>query len=350
MQYSTENKDTQMKEEPLISVIVPVYNVEKYVRPCIESIFRQGLVEKYFEVIIVNDGTQDRSMEMIVDIISQHTNIIVINQENQGLSIARNNGIMKAKGEYILMIDPDDLLVDNSLSVLLEKAIETRVDIVVADFLSIEADEINQIPLNIQQSLSFQEKNGEQLLLENLNPYQCYVWRSLFRRRFIIDNNIKFVPGICYQDVPFIHECYIKAQKCLKASWCLNIYRKNRKGAATASFNSKKSKDFCTAIAKTWELTKIPELSSMVEYKIKENVWTSFSLMLRLTCDYIKDSSERIKTIDFLKQVAPELSFKNGKKQEINTWFYRNMPHTLIRLRYLCRKNYKIVNTFYRHL
>ena len=86
-----------------LSIVVPVYNVEKYVRTCIESIFKQGLDEKCFEVIIVNDGSTDRSLEVITDIISQHSNIVVINQENQGLSVARNNGIAAAKGEYILM-------------------------------------------------------------------------------------------------------------------------------------------------------------------------------------------------------------------------------------------------------
>ena len=119
-----------------LSIIVPVYNVEKYIRPCIESIFRQGLDDADYEVIIVNDGTKDRSMEMIADIIAAHQNIAVINQENQGLSVARNNGIKVAKGEYILMPDPDDLLIENSLKPLLEKALETKVDLVVADFLT----------------------------------------------------------------------------------------------------------------------------------------------------------------------------------------------------------------------
>ena len=76
-----------------LSIILPVYNVEKYIRPCIESIFKQGLDDMDFEVIIVNDGSTDRSMEMIEAIINQHNNITVINQENQGVSVARNNGI-----------------------------------------------------------------------------------------------------------------------------------------------------------------------------------------------------------------------------------------------------------------
>ena len=139
------NKKTIMEEilGLQLSIIVPVYNVEKYVRPCMESIFRQGLDEDCFEVIIVNDGTEDHSMEVIQDIIDQHKNIIVINQENQGLSVARNNGIAMAKGGYILMPDSDDMLIDNSLKPLLEIAIETKADIIVADFLKMNSEEIN---------------------------------------------------------------------------------------------------------------------------------------------------------------------------------------------------------------
>ena len=108
-----------------LSIIVPVYNVEKYIRPCIESIFRQGLDETLFEVIIVNDGTKDRTIDMIAGIIHQHTNVTVINQDNQGLSVARNNGIAKARGQYIFMPDSDDLLIENSLNPLPETALNT---------------------------------------------------------------------------------------------------------------------------------------------------------------------------------------------------------------------------------
>lgn len=104
----------------LLSIIVPVFNVEEYIRPCIISIFRQGLSEDCFEVIIVNDGTKDHNMEGIQDIFELHKNITVLNQENQGLSVARNNGIAMAKGEHILMPDSDDLLIENSVKPLLD--------------------------------------------------------------------------------------------------------------------------------------------------------------------------------------------------------------------------------------
>jgi len=320
-----------------LSIIVPVYNVEKYIRACLESIFKQELNEEEFEVIIVNDGTKDRSMEAIQDIISLHKNISIINQENQGLSVVRNKGIAMARGEYILMPDSDDLLIDNSLSPLLETAISIKADLVVADFINMTDKEIESLkihPLQQETGFEYKEKTGEQLFLEDLNPFQCYVWRTLFRRDFLIRNKLTFVPGIYIQDVPFTHECYLKAQKCIKTSWLLNIYRRGHE-SATFSFNLKKVKDFCTAIAKTWELTHLDGLSIKVQDKLQEDVYTSFSMMTWVTTHKIAGVSDRIDVIDFLKQQAPDLWFRTGIRQKVVSYLYRYSPHLFIHLRYL---------------
>ena len=211
-----------------LSIIFPVYNVEKYVRKSFESIFKQGLDDADYEVIIVNDGTKDRSMEMIADIIAAHQNIAVINQENQGLSVARNNGIKVAKGEYILMPDSDDLLIENSLKPLLEKALETKVDLVVADFLTMTDEEIDNFYKEEfkQPELQYKKVVGEQIYLELLNPRKCFVWRTLYRREFLVAGNLTSYPGIRFQDIPFTHECYLKANNCIRTNIHLNIYRR----------------------------------------------------------------------------------------------------------------------------
>ena len=171
-----------------LSIIVPVYDVEPYIRACIKSVFKQGLDDNDFELIIVNDGTPDKSMEMITDIIKQHHNIAVIEQVNMGLSVARNNGISKAEGEYILMIDPDDLLIENSLSSLLDIALKTKVDLVVADFLKMTNEEIADYEPILQTEITIKEKTGEELFLEDLSPYECYVWHTLYKKEFILKN------------------------------------------------------------------------------------------------------------------------------------------------------------------
>ena len=318
-----------------LSIIVPVYNVEKYIRACIESLFRQGLDAERFEVIIVNDGTQDRSMEMIDDIIAAHSNISVINQENQGLSVARNNGIAAARGEYIYMPDSDDLLIGNSLKPLLEKALETKVDLVMADAVEINADEMPPDSTIQQSCLSIKEKTGSQMFIEDLYPYQCQVWRTIYRRDFIISNNIKFVPGIYYQDVPFTHECYLKAALGLRASWPIYIYRRDRKGAHTASFIQRNAHDFAVAISKTWELTKMPNLAPTLRAKLESDVYASFMKFIFSVLHSIKGRDNRIQATGFLHNQAPRMIFTFALRPKIESIFFYWSPKLFIDLRYL---------------
>lgn len=326
-----------------LSIIVPVYNVEKYIRACLESIFKQGLNDEDFEVIIVNDGTTDRSIEVIQDVISLHKNVSIINQKNQGLSTARNNGITAAKGEYILMPDPDDLLIENSLKPLLGKAIETKADLIVADFLKMTNEEIDNLQSIQQIDFSFQEKNGEQLFLEDLNPHECFVWRTLYRRDFMLENKLRFIPGVYCQDVPFTHEAYIKAKKCIRVHWLLNIYRKARTGSASVSFGKKKAFDYTIIIPKTWELTKLKDISPVVLYKLKNDIYTSFSLFVHEIFFGIKDKKYRIFLLKEIKKNAPDLFFTNGFNQWAHSILFRFFPDLyfyFVKLNILIRKRF----------
>lgn len=318
-----------------LSIIVPVYNVELYIRPCFESIFNQGLDDNDYEVIIINDGSTDKSMEMIADIICQHENIKIINQINQGLSVARNNGINAAMGEYIFMPDSDDLIIEHSLPKLLNVALKKEADIVVADFLKMNSYEIANKKIGPQLISEIKEKSGNELMIEDLNPRECFVWNALYKRQFLLKNNIQFVPGILYQDVPFNHECCIKAKKCIKASWLLNIYRTDRKGAATYSFNKKKAIDFCIAIAKTWELTQTYNMPPAVLRKLKNDVYVSFRTLIYATATYINDSSDRADVIKNLSQKAPSLKFNDGLQQKAVFILYKTFPMSLIIFRRL---------------
>ena len=326
-----------------LSIIIPVYNVEKYVHTCLKSIFMQGLDDTCFEVIIVNDGSTDRSIEMIYDIISQHNNITVINQENQGLSVARNNGITSAKGEYILMIDSDDLLIDNSVKPILNKAIETKVDLIVADFLQMSTDEINALKNGyIQQNkeLRIVEKTGEQLFMEDVDFHQPYVWRILYKREFIIQNQLKFHPGIYVQDKPFFYESYLKAKKCLISSQPIYIYRKHTDGISFY-MKDKYAKDYCYAIGMMWNLSNLETLAPRIKERMRDYVYmTVSSLVCRLTYE-LKDKNKSIEIIDYLKIVAPGLRFHHGTKQRLISFLLRHMPHTYIRLRFMYAKYFE---------
>lgn len=318
-----------------LSIILPVYNVEKYIRPCVESIIKQGLNEDCYEVIIVNDGTPDRSIEMIEDIIQQHNNIIVINQENHGLSVARNNGMKKATGNYILFVDSDDLIVENCLPFLMEKAIQSNADLIVADFKRMEDNEIDLLrkeSFSIQDNIKVQEKTGFSLFLEDLNPRECYVWRTIYRRDFLVRNNILFIPNICYEDIPFTHECYLKADKCLRINYPLYIYRIGHASITTA-INKKTGKDFGTVIAKTWELRHLKGLPPKVRMRLNDNVFATVSVLLYAVTHDVQEFADKRAIIKHLKEVAPSISFAHGKKQIFVNFMYKTMPYTFIFLR-----------------
>ena len=319
-----------------LSIIVPVYNVEKFIRPCIESIFKQSLDESRFEVIIVNDGSTDRSMEMIEDIIAQHNNITVINQENLSLSVARNNGIAAAQGEYILMPDSDDLLIENSLKPLLEKALEAKADLMVADFLMMEDYEIEHTNTSAlqQPAIEFKMKTGRELFLQDLNPYHWYVWRTLYRRDFIISNNLSFYPGIRYQDIPFTHECCLKANNCIRTNIVLNVYRR-WPGSSTRAYTIINSKHFITAIALTWKLRQIEGISSEIVYKLEENVYLLLRTMIYHTLHGIKQKKDRYALINYINFQAPDLNFTHSIQQRMITMMIKHMPHFFINVYYL---------------
>ena len=320
-----------------LSIIIPVYNVEKYIRTCIKSVFRQGIDENRFEVIIVNDGTPDRSIEVIADIVKEHKNTIITEQQNQGLSVARNNGIEKASGEYILWVDSDDLLIDNSLSYLLDKAISSKADLVVADFVKMTNEQIAQLqdkPLQ-QKDGRTQEKTGKELHTQDLNPYSCHVWRTLYKREFLNKNNLRFIPNIYFEDIPFTHQCYIEADLCLKVNWLLNIYRKGIV-SITSTFNKKKAFDYCLAISKTWELTKEESLNEQQIMKIQNDTFIHYSMLIySLTSCQTITRAEKTDVLYHLKKLIPDLSFNNSEKQRIVTFLYKRIPSVYMTLRIL---------------
>lgn len=171
--------------------------------------------------------------------------------------MARNNGMAIAKGEYLLMPDSDDLLVENSVKPLLEKALETKADMVVADFVKMTDEEIKQYDnfqiLQKNTKPDFQVKTGIELLSN-----RAFVWKALYRKKFITDNTISFYPNITFEDIPFTNECYSRAKLCIKAQWLLNIYRcRNNSLSAPSTFNMKKALDLCVAARESWNLRNI---------------------------------------------------------------------------------------------
>lgn len=312
-----------------LSIIVPVYNVEKYIRSCFESIFKQGLDDTDFEVIIVNDGTKDRSMEMIADIIAEHKNITVINKENQGLSEARNNGLEKAKGTYIMFVDSDDLLVDKSVPFLLKNAISAKVDLVVADLIQMDDLQISALdvePIN-QNNGEIIKVTGKDLLMTTRHPGYYCVWHTLYKRDFLKKNNIRFIPYIYFEDTPFTLQCYLKANHCLKANWLLNIYRIRNQSISNSEYNKRKAWSQCVLIEQAWKLSLNKDISYEIRTTLQNDAYAIFTGLFSMLSKYINlNKHERLEIIYQLQSMVPSLSFNNGINQRITTSLYQKMP------------------------
>jgi len=136
-----------------LSIIVPAYKVEAYIEKCIRSLEDQDIPKSDYEIIITNDGSPDKSREIVEKLQAEFPNIVLINQENQGVSIARNNAINKAKGRYLMPIDPDDYVLPNTFSTILSTAESKDLDVLYLSFeiFSAEGKSIWHTNYNKQQ-------------------------------------------------------------------------------------------------------------------------------------------------------------------------------------------------------
>lgn len=186
-----------MNNKIKVSVIIPVYNVEKYIERCINSIVNQTLKE--IEIIIINDGTKDKSIEKIKCFLKD-SRIILVNQKNRGLSATRNRGINLSKGEYIFHVDSDDFIQEDTLEKMYNKAIKYNLDIVVCDILVFYKK--NDIRNKIWKDCILQENEiiyGNKCIKKFfLGECRPSVWNKLWRKELYIKNMIYHPPKVSY--------------------------------------------------------------------------------------------------------------------------------------------------------
>lgn len=186
---------------PKYSIIIPVYDVEKYIKKCLDSVFNQTY--NNYEVIVVNDGTKDNSMEIV-----KNYDVITINQKNQGLSMARNNGVKKAKGEYLLFLDSDDYLEENTLEEI-NKALDSKPDIVRFQIKEVGNEVNKKYPEE-----PFNNLNGENAFKRIVNYHFVEnAWCYAIKREYYMDNNFEFKKGTVHEDFGLIPLVIIKAKQ-----------------------------------------------------------------------------------------------------------------------------------------
>lgn len=205
-------------ERIAVSVIIPVYNVEKYLTECLDSVVSQDM--QNMEIICINDGSTDGSAEILSAYEKMDSRITILNQENKGLSYARNIGIDHAKGDYLFFLDSDDCLAENALKNLYEIATKERVDILTFDIECFY--ETEQLKKREYKDNYYQRKkeysgvwSGEELFCELIeNDDFCDAACILFvKNSWIKEREIRFMPGILHEDCLFSFQCYVNAKR-----------------------------------------------------------------------------------------------------------------------------------------
>lgn len=186
---------TKMK----ISIIIPVYKVEKLLPRCIESVLRQSYSN--LEILLINDGSPDRSGEICDAYAEKDRRIRVIHKQNEGVSATRNLGIREASGDYIFFLDSDDFLPEHAIATLQNVAIKTDADIIISNYSRI--NENNEITKNAPFPVTQEKPDFQNDSQERLNFYFHYgveVWNRLYKLSFVKDNQVFFDKGVYYAE------------------------------------------------------------------------------------------------------------------------------------------------------
>lgn len=201
--------DYKSVNTPDISFIVPVYNTASYLKSCIDSIIGQNLPS--YEIIIINDGSTDDSMNIINNYTSSYAYIHAISQKNCGLSVSRNVGMKHATGKYILFVDSDDRLEPNTIAQLVNLSKSSSADIIVGRVKSLCSDGQSVI-WGIDMKPGIQHASEYLSFITQYGGYVPMVFNYLFKREFLISNMLTFYPGIIHEDELWTPCALLKAE------------------------------------------------------------------------------------------------------------------------------------------
>lgn len=192
-----------------LSVIIPVYNVEKYLKRCLDSVINQTL--KDIEILCINDGSTDDSSSILEEYKKKDYRIVIINQKNKGVAVARNVGIEIAQGEYLAFVDPDDWINSEFFECLYNSAKENDCDIAVGNIMRVPNKGKATPFLQYENTQIYEDTNSK---FETCDiPKMCYVWNRIYKREQILKYNIRFIEGKVYEDIMFSHKALFYLDK-----------------------------------------------------------------------------------------------------------------------------------------
>jgi glycosyltransferase involved in cell wall biosynthesis len=247
-----------MKNIPLVSIIIPVYNTERYLSDCITSVLSQEYTN--FECILIDDGSTDRSPALCEEFARQDRRIQVVHKENGGLSDARNTGLHRARGVYVMFMDSDDFWGDKCVLSGLVSLFNGKTSY---DFIQFNCfyyygkrQKYKAWPQYPDSMNGRVDKNNKVIKLISRGQFPMSACLKIIKREFLMKNNIRFIRGIISEDIPWFLEMIYKSNNFLFVNDYYYIYRKQVNNSISSSFSEKRYGDLYNIIGSETEKIK----------------------------------------------------------------------------------------------
>lgn len=238
--------------KPLVSILVPCYNVEKFLRQCIDSIRNQTY--KNIEIICINDGSRDSTLEILQNYAKIDSRILIISKPNSGYGHSMNIGLDKANGEYISIIESDDFVEPEMIEKLMESAIRYNLDISKGSYFSYRTSDNS----NTLADTTNCPKDRVLKPIDEQDPFFLApsIWSAIYKHEFLRKNNIRFLetPGASYQDASFAFKGYFYADRFMMINKAFVHYRVDNPGSSVN--NPKKVFCVCNEYEEIWKFAR----------------------------------------------------------------------------------------------
>lgn len=303
-------------KKPLISIIIPIYNVEEYLADCINSIITQDFNE--YEIIAVNDGSTDNSLEVCKALAKDNEHIKIINQINKGLSEARNSGIREAVGDYLMFVDSDDFLEEKSLLNISKHIKDFSTDVIIGLLYKYYDEKkvySESFRLSNEEVIRYDK---ETLLSELFQDISWPVQKYIVKRKLVLDNDLRFKPGCLHEDVDWTTRLFLVADSFSFYDIPFYYHRMNRTGSITNTYNSKRGKDVIIIVGELIDLINTKYVDSRFKDSIRSRL--SKSTYYYVSTIYFFKGEERESLLSLIENNIEVLKYTKKSSQRI---FYK---------------------------
>jgi len=310
-----------------VTIIIPVYNTEKYLKECIDSVLNQTY--KNYEVIIVNDGSTDSSRNIITNYTALYSNIVLLEQINKGQGAARNQAIKKAKGKYIYFLDSDDYILPNTIERLYNNCEDNKLDLIIFDGATFYDSEIAE---NIKKKPRYHRNgvyngiySGEKLLELLMRKNDFFVSPCLYMlsKETLINNNIFFPEGIIHEDELFTFQLFKCSERVAHFDKIL-FMRRIRDNSTMTGRNFKRSfKGYVNVFNEIYEQY-CDEITTLKDYAVNKKLGHIYmNIIKNYTLMDFKDRKKNRKIIKEIKKIGTQNNYFGRKHGYVITRAYK---------------------------